>query len=159
MFRLMDGPVFTGRKGVLFEAAHMLCFFLFVLISSSKDASGFMNYKYAPEIKAAVQKFSALYKRMDAKGIASIYLADQDIVIVGAGKDQDNIGIEGAVPAYEKEFSFYKKINSLDFKINSMSSLGHICWISADVFGDVVLSNGSKSSYPEGSPAVQRKVA
>lgn len=159
MFRLMDGAGIHREKGSPFRRA-LTCFifFLFVLISSSKDASGFMNYKYAPEIKAAVQKFSALYKRMDAKGIASIYLSDQDIVIVGAGKDQDNIGIEGAVPAYEKEFSFYKKINSLDFKINSMSSLGHICWISADVFGDVVLSNGSKSIISGRFTAVLRKV-
>lgn len=159
MFRLMDGAgIDRAKEGPCgLRALTTVILVLFFLICSSINASGFMNSKYAPEIKAAVQKYSALYKRMDADGIASIYSSDRDIVIIGAGKDQDNIEYKGAASAYQKEFSFYKKINSLEIKINYMSSLGHICWISADVFGNVILFNGSKSVISGRLTAVLRK--
>ncbi|MEN6465988.1 MAG: nuclear transport factor 2 family protein [Syntrophaceae bacterium] len=159
MLRLTDGAGIDRAKGSPFglRVLTSVILVLFFLICSSINASGFMNSKYAPEIKAAVQKFSALYKRMDADGIASIYSSDRDIVIIGAGKDQENIESVGAASAYRKEFSFYKKINSLEIKINYMSSLGHICWISADVFGNVILLNEAKSIVSGRFTAVLRK--
>lgn len=157
MFRIICGECIITAKGFRFRKKACLVFVPLILALVSTNAFGFMSPKYAPEVKAAVLKYSAFYRQMDAEGIASVYSPNGDAVVIGAGKDQDSIDSKGVISAYEKEFSFYKKIRSLDLKINSMSSLGHVCWISADVFGDVVLSNGSKSIISGRFTAVLRK--
>ncbi|HPL62638.1 MAG TPA: nuclear transport factor 2 family protein [Syntrophales bacterium] len=138
------------------EIICFVLFFLFVLFSS--EAFCGLNSKYAPEIKAALSRYVEYYKNRDARGIASLYLSEENVVAIGAGKDQKETNRAGIRKAYEEEFSFYREIRSLQYKVISMSSLGHICWISAEVHGNAFLAAGAGSMISGRLTAVLRRI-
>ena len=116
-----------------------------------------MNPGYTAEIKATLTKYAEFYTKKDASGIVSLYLPDGDIVAIAAGKVQRNTGPAGILKTYEKEFSCYKEIASFDYKTLSIASLGHVGWISADIFANCILANGSHSIITGRFTAVLRK--
>lgn len=110
------------------------------------------------EMGRILNRYSSHYKNMDIEGILSDYSPEPDIIAIGPGREQRSRGPEEVRRAYKRELANYKKINSLEIKTVSVSSLGHVAWISADVFGKALLTSGSPTIISGRLTAVMKKV-
>lgn len=110
------------------------------------------------EMSKVLNRYSSHYRHMDIDGIMLDYSPEPEIIAIGPGREQRSRGPEEVRRAYQRELANYKKINSLEIKTVSASSLGNIAWISADVFGKALLTSGSPTIISGRLTAIMKKV-
>jgi ketosteroid isomerase-like protein len=72
------------------------------------------------EIQTLVTAYSDSYQKKDVEGIMTLYSGDPDIIMLGAGSEIHSIGHKAIREAYEREFSAFSEIKSIEHKILSL---------------------------------------
>jgi ketosteroid isomerase-like protein len=89
--------------------------------------------KTRKEIQTVMVKFSSSYRRRDIGGIMALYSNTPDTIALGIGKSGECIGQEAIRKAYQKEFSEFKEIKAVEYKILSLFVSGEIASLAADM--------------------------
>jgi len=78
------------------------------------------NARIKKEIQTLMTAYNALYQKKDVAGIMELYSTDPDIIMLGAGWEDYSIGHNAIREAYQREFSAFSEIQSVECNILSL---------------------------------------
>ncbi|HUX78821.1 MAG TPA: nuclear transport factor 2 family protein [Thermodesulfovibrionales bacterium] len=90
------------------------------------------NARIKKEIQTLMTAYNALYQKKDVEGIMALYSNDPDIIMLGAGKRGHSIGHKAIREAYQREFSAFSEIKSVECKTLSIFIAGDIVTLAAE---------------------------
>jgi ketosteroid isomerase-like protein len=120
--------------------------FLFIVLvlfvfSLSLTATASAAAKTEGEIKAAMDKMNKAYKAKDLKGVMAMFAKSPAVAVIGSGKEKA-VGYDAVRKIYEKDFTFWKMVTALDYKIFALSSSGKAAWLAADMSATYITGDG-----------------
>lgn len=94
-------------------------------------------------VTATFNQFAEMYGKRDIKGIMSLFADDPDIAAIGLCDKQAAVGSKAIRTLFEKDLSSIEGTIKLPFDILSVDNFGYIAWVTANVYPNAVLKNGS----------------
>jgi ketosteroid isomerase-like protein len=130
---------YKKKTVVLFAAIFILLGSLMVFPDSLSAPKAVKTRK---EIHTVMLKFSSAYRKKDAGGIMALYANTPDIIALGTGRAGKCIGRQAIRKIYEKEFSKFEEIKSVEYKTLSLFISGDIASLAADMSVSAIRGHG-----------------
>jgi len=90
------------------------------------------NSRIKKEIQTLLAAYNAFYQKKDLEGIMEMYSTDSGTIMLGAGREDFSIGHGAIRDAYQKEFSAFSGIQSVEYGILSLYISGDIATLAAE---------------------------
>jgi ketosteroid isomerase-like protein len=130
---------YKKKTVVLFAAIFILLGSLMVFpdsLSAPKAA------KTRKDIQTVMMKFSSSYRKKDVGGIMALYSNTPDTIALGIVKAGKCIGRQAIRKAYEREFSQFKEIEAVEYKMLSLFVSGDVASLAADISVSAMCEHG-----------------
>ncbi len=102
--------------------------------------------KTQSEVSAVLKQMFDAYKRRDLSGMLAVMAPDPDVVVIGSGEDEQNIG-PGEFGKSAKRDWAQSESASVNFKEPKVSMAGSVSWFAVDVTFQFTIQ-GKESKLP-----------